>query len=128
MFDLGIEDCSFHILEEFDCETYDEQLDREQAHMDLYAGILVNKFRARKHKDWRKREYEKNKEREKQYQRDNRERISKQETERQKIYVDCHACNKKVKKRNLARHNKQETHKSNLISLHKRSAVSPPNA
>jgi hypothetical protein len=128
LFDLGLEYCSFHILEEFECDTYDEQLEREQFYMDMYAGILVNKQRAKKHKNWRKLEYERNKEQKKQYQLNNRERISKMETERQKIYIHCNVCDKDVKKRNLARHNKQPTHLSNLISLHTLPAESQQSA
>jgi len=66
LFDLGVEYCSFHILEEFDVETFSEQLDKEQFYLDQYKDIIINKNRAKKHPEYRKIHYQKNKEKKQQ--------------------------------------------------------------
>ena len=118
LFDLGIEYCSFHILEEFECETLEEQLDKEQSYLNNFKDLIINKQRARRHPDAVKIEYQRDKEKKREYQNDpiNKERYNIREKERQKIYIHCETCNKEVKKRNMSRHIKQKGHLSKLTS------------
>tara|TARA_R110002072_G_scaffold78280_2_gene181574 strand:- start:2484 stop:2957 length:474 start_codon:yes stop_codon:yes gene_type:complete len=115
LFDLGIEHCSFHILEEFECETYEEQLEKEQSYLDTFKDVIINKRRARRHPDSNKIIYQKNKDYYLKYRQDNLERYNILEKERQKIYINCDSCCKQIKKRNISRHNKQKTHLSNTF-------------
>ena len=84
--------------------------------MDKYKDKLVNKCSARGTPRDYKLDYQKHKEKKKQYQRDNFERIKEQDKERQKVYVLCEVCNKQVKHRNMARHIKGLRHLQKSIS------------
>jgi hypothetical protein len=120
LFDLGIEFCSFHILEEFECETYDEQLEKEQYYLDKYKDVIINKQRAKRHPDARNLDYQRYKEKKREYQNKpvNKERFKLREKERQLIYIHCKVCDKQVKKRNMCRHIKQKVHLKNITSSH----------
>lgn len=117
LFDLGVEFCSFEIIEKFNCDNYSQQLDREQFYLDKYKDIIVNQNRAVAipRTEYRKAHYLKNREKKLAYQRlpEQIERRTELEKERQKVYYHCTECNKQVKLRNKLRHNKQITHINN---------------
>ncbi len=113
LFDLGIEYCSFEILEEFDCETFNEQLTKEQEYLDKFKDITINKVNA-KSVLTSKEKYLKYRDNKLQYQRDNKDHIAKKEKERQTVYELCEVCNKQVKHRNMSRHKKSKLHINNI--------------
>tara|TARA_R110002096_G_scaffold30231_2_gene90347 strand:- start:8075 stop:8572 length:498 start_codon:yes stop_codon:yes gene_type:complete len=114
LFDLGIDECSFEIIETFKCNSYEEQLDKEQYYLDKFKDTVINQNRAKglPKKEQNKRYYDNNREKIIKYQNDPKqvEQRNKLEKERQKVYYHCSTCNKEVKKRNKARHEKQKTH------------------
>ena len=114
LFNLGIEYCSFEIIETFICDTFEEQLIKEQYYLDKFKDNIVNICRAKglSKKEQTKRYYDNNRDKILEYQKrpEIKERYNELEKERQKVYYNCSVCNKQVRIRNKYRHVNQKTH------------------
>ena len=114
LFNLGIDECSFEIIETFICDNFNEQLDKEQYYLDKFKDCIINQNRAKglTKKEQTKRYYDNNREKILKYQQEpkQKEQFKKLENERQKEYYHCSICNKEVRKRNKSRHEKSKRH------------------
>ena len=121
LFDLGIEECKFEKIEIFECESFEEQLKKEQEYFEKFKDQLVNINRPhlenknQSNKDY----YQKNKDRilKKQKEKDIKDRYNELEKERLKVHYFCSVCQKEVRHRRKARHEKGKLHQELLKNI-----------
>jgi hypothetical protein len=106
----GWNNWSMIMIEQISCENFNEASKLERKFLEEFNGTLNGNIPTRTKKEWA---YS-NKDKLKDYRKNNDEKIKEQKKEYQKLTIYCDCCKKDINKNNKARHYKSNTHIKNL--------------